>query len=60
MCAKVIYVSIEDGGSYWGIIDIEFRMIEMIIEGGCVDYLYVIDVVVMKYFKDLVVNEWSK
>lgn len=59
-CAKAIHASIEDGGSHWGITDIELRTIEMIIEGGRADYSYVTDAAAMKYLKDLVVNERSK
>ena len=52
-CAKVIIMSIRDGGSRWGITDIEYDTIRLFLAGGRDDVLFIVDEDARAYFLEV-------
>lgn len=52
-CAKAIIISVRDGGSRWGITDIEYDTIRLFLAGGRDDVLFIVDEDARAYFLEV-------
>ena len=52
-CAKEIIISVRDGGSRWGITDIEYDTIRLFLAGGRDDVLFIVDEDARAYFLEV-------
>lgn len=52
-CAKVIIMRVRDGGSRWGITDIEYDTIRLFLAGGRDDVLFIVDEDARAYFLEV-------
>ena len=56
-CAKAIHASVRDGGSHWGITEIELRTLKMLARGGRGDLTVKLEAAAKRYLETVVEKE---
>ena len=56
-CAKAIHASVRDGGSHWGITEIELRTLKMLARGGRGDLTVKLEAAAKRYLETVVEEE---
>lgn len=59
-CARAMYASALDGGSYWGVTAVELKTLHLILEGGAGEHSYALTADAKKYLSEAVKKEDSR